>query len=50
MHPKAHNTKWTVLYLKSGAAVRFDSEEAARSRALTDGDATPVSLIAPVYA
>jgi hypothetical protein len=50
LHTKAHKTKWTILYLKSGAVTRFNSEESARSRALTDGDTTPVVLIAPIYA
>lgn len=50
MHPKAHKTMWTVLYLRSGACSRFKSEEAAKIRALEDGDVSPVVLIPPIYA
>jgi len=50
MHPKAHKTQWTVLYLKTGFVVRFNSEEAARALALDAGGTTPVALIGPIYA
>lgn len=49
-HPRAHKTKWTVLYLKTGGALRFESEESARCFALEVGDGTPVSLLPPIYA
>ena len=49
MHPKAHDTLWTVHYIKTGAVLRFKGEEAARIRAMEDGDATPISIIPPRY-
>lgn len=48
-HPKAHKTKWTLLYLDSGSCIRFNTEEAARERALEVGYATPVRIIPPIY-
>lgn len=49
-HPKAHKTKWTLLYLASGYCVRFYTEEAARELALEVGYITPVRIIPPIYA
>ncbi len=49
LHPRAHNTKWTVLFLATCAVARFEGEEAARTLALECGDGTPVRVIAPIY-
>ena len=49
VHPKAHNTKWTVHYLISGSVMRFHNEEDANALALSAGDYTPVSIIPPIY-
>ncbi len=48
-HPKAHNTKWTVHYLTTGATVRFNHEEDANALALSVGDLVAVSVIPPIY-
>lgn len=49
IHPKAHKTKWTVLYLISNSVMRFDSEESAKCHALAVGYTTPVRVIPPIY-
>lgn len=49
-HPKAHITKWTVFYIAANAVERFESEEAARQRALVAGEHAAVALIPPIYA
>ena len=46
---RQHLVKWSLYFIRTGAALRYDTQAQARAAALHYGDVSPVAIVAPLY-